>query len=436
MKKLLFFVAVSTLFMVGLHAQTPTPLSVKKNIMSERYDIVMEAGKPAGLFDKLSNTRLNLAGEEVTPNKNVKRAKISVITKESAREDVATITLTVVGDPWGNGTGVQLLLDQDAEIVDHFWDWWWIDDEQFYINSEYKIPENADLNFNDLHVIHDGTGSVEIPEGIYDFIFFRPWDMMEMIFILNWAGTSDYAMGDDFEFLAGFEYIFTVETAGEITFETPADIMLSKIILPQPSLDLTNEEEISVVLYNNGAEDIAGNVELSYKVNDGTEIIVESFEISELAPGAEITYTFTAKADFSEVGFYTVEAHFEYEFDTNPYNNTISGQTKKMAVIELPFVDEFDTPASMLKWLTIDGNGDGVAWLYDNIFLTDADGGKGCLQVLCQSYGANEYLITDPIAISVNGDYEMSFYATRLGNDKVTVLYGTTPNVEEMEILE
>ena len=136
MKKLLFFVVTSTLLMVGLHAQTPTPLSVKKSIMSERYDILMEAGKPAGLFDKLSNMRLNLAGEEVTLNKNVKRAKLSVVTKPSAREDVATITLTVVGDPWGNGTGVQLLLDQDAEIVDHFWDWFWEDDEQFYINSE------------------------------------------------------------------------------------------------------------------------------------------------------------------------------------------------------------------------------------------------------------------------------------------------------------
>ena len=28
-----------------------------------------------------------------------------------------------------------------------------------------------------------------------------------------------------------------------------------------------------------------------------------------------------------------------------------------------------------------------------NLF-TDADGGVGCLQVLCQTYGADEYLIT------------------------------------------
>ncbi|MCL2435925.1 MAG: T9SS type A sorting domain-containing protein, partial [Lentimicrobiaceae bacterium] len=201
------------------------------------------------------------------------------------------------------------------------------------------------------------------------------------------------------------------------------------------SLDLTNQEVISVVIYNNGIVDIAGDVELAYKVNGGTEII-ETYTISELAPGDEITYTFNAKADFSAFGFYTVEARVDYEFDSNPYNNTITGKTKKMALIELPFVDEFDTPESMLNWSTIDGNGDGLSWNYDNWFLTDADGGRGCLQVLCQTYGADEYLITDPIVIPGGNTYTMSFYAARLGNDNIKILYGTTFNVEEMEVLE
>jgi hypothetical protein len=174
---------------------------------------------------------------------------------------------------------------------------------------------------------------------------------------------------------------------------------------------------------------------LAYKVNGGAEII-ENYTVSELVPGAEITYAFNTKTNFSTVGFYTVEARVEYEFDSNPYNNTITRQTKKLELIELPFEDNFDTPSSMLKWIVIDGNKDGVSWEYDNFWLTDADGGKGCLQVLSQTYGADEYLITDPITISEPSLCHISFYAYGWGDYDLKLLYGTTPNVEEMELLK
>ena len=426
MKKLLLFVAVSTLLFFGLHAQ---------NAASQRYEIIKKDGKPIGLLDKISKERLNLIGlPEATPNKKVAKAELNMVTKKSTKEDVATITLTVVGDPWENGTGVQLLLDQDTEIVDHFEDWFWNTDEMFYTNSEYTIPENATYNLSDPEIVIDATASIDIPEGTYDFIFFRPWPFLEMLFILNWAGTEDYAMGDDFLFLAGFEYIFTIASAGEVEFETPEDLALSKIILPQPSLNLTDQETISVVLYNNGITDISGDVELAYKVNGSNEIIETAF--IELASGDEITHAFNTKADFSGLGFYTVEARLAYEFDTNPYNNMATGKTKKMTLIELPFVDEFETSNSMLSWFIIDANGDGYSWTYDDLLLPGADGETGSLQVLCQSYGADEYLLTDPMHITESGVYDMTFYAARLGNDNIKVFYGTTPNVAEMELFE
>jgi len=419
MKKLLFLTVLTLLFL-GLYAQNSTsplmPIKVKKEVLNDKKS-------------------LNLTGYTGAPYKGEVKTKLGFITKKTEKNDVATVTLNVIGDPWENGTGFQLLLDADAEIFDYFDDWMWEDDEQFYIHSEYKIPENASYDFNNPQVILNGTGSVDIPEGVYDFIFFRPWPFLELNFICNWAGTEDMAAGDDYLFLAGFEYIFTIEFQSYVVFETPEDIKLSQIIIPQPSLDLTNQEIISVVLYNNGIVNITGEIELAYKVNDGDEI-VETYFIDELLPDAEITYTFNTKADFSEVGFYTVEARVDYEQDVNPYNNTLTGLTKKLTLIELPFFDNFDTKNSLLNWSTIDGNNDGYSWQYDDWFLTDADGGKGCLQVLCQTYGADEYLITDPVNISEAGKYTMSFYAFALGNDKLKVLYGTTYNVEEMELLE
>jgi len=437
MKKLLFIVAVTTFFIFGMNAQNSAlkyeSMGMYKKSKSERFDIIAKDGKPSCIFDKISQKNYSLTGDEITPDKSSVKTKCSVIAQKSEREDVATITLHVIGDPWGNSTGLQMFLDADAEIVDNFWDYFWEDESYFFNNSEYKIPENATYGFNNPQVILNGTGTVDIPGGVYDFLFLRPWPFLQMYFITNWAGSDEPAMADNFTFVAGFEYIFTVETPGDVFFETPEDIKLSNIILPISSLDLTGNEEISVVIFNNGMIDITGNIELAYKVNGGAEV-VEIYSVPELEPGDEITYTFNAKADFSGVGLYTVEARVEYASDSNPYNNTITGKTKKLKLLELPFIDEFDTPASMDNWSNIDGNGDGYAWMYDNWFLTDADGGKGCLQVLCQTYGANEYLITDPIPISEAGTFHLSFYSYALGNDNIKIFYGTTFNVEEMEL--
>jgi hypothetical protein len=437
MKKLLLSVAIAT-FVLGLFAQNFAskiePLSVYKQSKSERFDIIMKDGKPFGIFDKISQKNYTLTGAEVSALESAAKTKISVDVRKSAKSGVATVTLNVAGYFWEpQWSGIQMLIDADAIMVDNFWDWFFDDEELFYIHSEYKIPENANYTFNNPNVIVNGSGSVDVPGGVYDFVFFRPF--MFFMALLSWEGTSDYAMADNFTFVEGFEYVFSVESQDGVGFATPEDIKLSDIILPIPSLDLTAQEEVKVIVYNNGAEDIVGNIELAYKINDGTEII-ETYTISKLEPGDEITYTFATKANFSQFGFYTVDARVEYEFDSNPYNNTISGKTKKMALIELPFVDEFDTPESMLNWSMIDGNGDGYAWMYDDWFLTDADGGKGCLQVLCQSYGADEYLITDPIVIQNPGTYHMSFFAHALGNDNIKILYGTEYNVEEMELLE
>jgi len=437
MKKILFIVAVSTVFIFGLQAQNTAlqlePVGMYKKSKSERFDIIMKEGKPFCIFDNISQKNYTIFGDEISPAMNAVKTKWSVVTQKSAKEEVATITLHVIGDPWGNNTGLQMFLDADAEIVDNFWDYFWIDESYFFNNSEYKIPENAIYGFINPQVILNGTGTVDIPGGVYDFLFLRPWPLLQGYFVPKWAGSDEIAMADNFTFIAGFEYVFTVETPGDVFFETPEDIKLSNIILPISSLDLTGNEEISVVIFNNGMINISGNIELAYKINGGTEV-VENYSVPELIPGDEITYTFNAKADFSEVGFYTVEARVEYESDSNPYNNTISGKTKKLALLELPFADNFDTQASMDNWSNIDGNGDGYAWMYDNWFLTDADGGKGCLQVLCQSYGANEYLITDPIPISDSGTFHLSFYSYALGNDNIKILYGTTFNIQEMEL--
>lgn len=443
MKRILSSIVLSIFVFLCVVAQNQTfnlePLGQYQKSKSERVDVLVKNGKPVELFDKVSHKRLTLTGDEIIHGKSQATAKCSVTTKKSSKEEVATITLTVIGDPWGpglgTGTGLQMFIDADAVIVDNFWDYFWVDENYFFDNSEYKIPQNAVYGFTNPQVIHNGTGSVEIPGGVYDFLFLRPWPFVEMYVVTNWAGSDEIAMADNFTFVAGLEYIFTVETPGDVFFQTPEDIKLSDIILPLPSLELTNQEDVSLVLDNNGSETITGDVKLAYKVNNGTEV-EESFSITELLPGDDIIYTFNAKANFSAVGFHKVEARVEYAADANPYNNTLVKETKKFELIGLPFNDEFDTPNSMLRWSTIDGNGDGYSWMYDNWFLTDADGGKGCLQVLCQSYGANEYLVTDPIIISEAGIYEMSFYSYALGNDKITILYGKTYNVSEMEVLE
>jgi len=373
--------------------------------------------------------------------------KFGYTTKKTKRDDVATVTLKVIGDPTGNedGSGYQLLLDEHCLMYEYIWSSGFIDND-FYNHCEYKIPENASMEFDNNVSIVNSQGSVIIPNGNYDFFvlfLIKEWGYISTAWFPQ---IDDWATINNFHFSSGYEYIFTIEIWNDVVFEPEHDAKLTDIILPPFSGELTNNEEISVVIMNNGIEDITGEVELSYKINNGN-LVTETVPLM-ITPGGELSYSFTTTANFSEVGFYKIEAFINYELDFNPFenNNSIVGYTKKNGPLELPLIENFDDETSLIRYLTVvDANEDGLTWMYNNIS-TDADGETGCLQINSpryspwnpdDSYPADDYLITDPLIFSETGSYNLTFWTRPFSTDeKLRVLYGTGPNPDDMILLK
>ena len=192
-------------------------------------------------------------------------------------------------------------------------------------------------------------------------------------------------------------------------------------------------------------------VDLTYIIN-GETTVTEICTVNSLTPGSELTYKFTAKADFSMGGMYIVEAYLEYVEDLNSINDYAVDFTRKPYPRSLPFVEEFDDITDFWgNWTVINKKpeigGNWFTWTYDPWNL-DADGDwetgyehYGQLQIGTPNsiqgwpppVDADDYLITDPLIITNAGTHNLSFYSFSFGEvDYLRVLYGTTNNPEEM----
>ena len=199
--------------------------------------------------------------------KDLKSVKLNpkVTIRETGKSDVATITFRVVGNPLaehGLNDGFHMLLDADCEMFDNFWGTFWdavIDNDytgwaNLYANCEYKIPVNASPDINNPNYLLDDEATIDIPGGLYDFAFVipstehgRPYTAIIVI-----SGEQYRSLVGNFEFKTGYEYLFEVSEKDEIVFFPDYDLALAQIVLPPVSLDLTNQEEVAVVLRNDG----------------------------------------------------------------------------------------------------------------------------------------------------------------------------------------
>jgi hypothetical protein len=104
----------------------------------------------------------------------------------------------------------------------------------------------------------------------------------------------------------------------EIFEPTTVDLEMNNLTA---NTGLTSAETVSVVLNNLSASPIS-NIPVSYKINNQetvTEIIA-----GPVNPLSKINYSFTQKADFSQLGAYNVNATVNYSDDTVLTNNSIT----------------------------------------------------------------------------------------------------------------
>ena len=116
---------------------------------------------------------------------------------------------------------------------------------------------------------------------------------------------------------------------------------------------LTNAEEITVTILNNGGSAIS-DFEVSYTINDGTP--VTETVTTPIDPAQTYDYTFVQTADLSEVGEYTITANVYLTGDENADNNNAS-----MSIT---------TGDAIIRIHALTDNGGGQSWVVTNT-LTD-----------------------------------------------------------------
>lgn len=266
----------------------------------------------------------------------------------------ARVTLTA-GDVWGDGSGYQMLIDSNATAYgttipttgpltasgDA--------PAATYAEFEWKIPTNADGAMASTNIVMNSSVTIEIPAGTYDYCITNPTPADRI-----WIAGGANSRADNFTFLDGVEYTFTVALAGSndattITMTAPNDVALSNLVVPAQGI-LTNAETITVTVSNLGTN-TADNIPLLCYVNNTTL----NTTIPTLAPGATTTATFTA--DMSTIGqTYTVIVYNQWTLDQNNLNDSVASATACIPAASLAY--DFNTGVLPVDWrtLNIDGN--------------------------------------------------------------------------------
>ena len=139
-------------------------------------------------------------------------------TKADVPEGYASVTLTA-GDVWQDGSGYQMLLDEDAiaygTIIPETGALTASGDAtaETYAEFEYKIPENADGALATTNIVMNSSVTILIPAGVYDWCITNPTPGDRM-----WIASSNGSIGgryDDFEFVSGAAYEFVVSLGGQ-----------------------------------------------------------------------------------------------------------------------------------------------------------------------------------------------------------------------------
>lgn len=222
---------------------------------------------------------------------------------------------------------------------------------------------------------------------------------------------------------------FTVETAGKII-----DLAVTEIISPVTGRNLTEPQTVTVKVANKGAEDVS-SFDLSFLVNG--EVKATETVNTTLAAGAEMEYTFNAKADLSTPReLYTVSAAVAVEGDIEESNNSISTEVRHIAAATAPYFTGFEPTEYLDECKSFNLNEDSGDWEIGvgSGWWSMARSGVGFLGYnYDKQNNANDWFILEPIKVEP-GYYALKFWYSGDDNhpEKFSVHYGNACSPEAM----
>jgi hypothetical protein len=181
----------------------------------------------------------------------------------------ATIVLAA-GDVWGDGTGYQMLLDNTATLYGNV-----IPEEGplaekgtcvvDYSPFSHKIPENAIGNCNTNTVVFNGSASIDVPAGVYDYAIVNPVPEGGNEGNTIWIAAEN-GRKKGYVFEAGKKYTFTVAYSGG------RDNVTIDIENVAASSQKNNSKALNgFTVYLDGEQKATGITEMAYTFTDLTD---------------------------------------------------------------------------------------------------------------------------------------------------------------------
>ena len=376
-------------------------------------------------------------------------------------EDMVMVTLTA-GDVWQDGSGYQMLLDADATAYGTI-----IPEtgaltsygnasDATYAAFEYKIPENADGNLSTNNIVLDNSVSIMIPAGTYDYCITNPTPGDRMWIASDGGSTPGRA--DDFEFVGGLNYIFSVALGGD-----GHDAVT--LTIPIEGQALTTPEDVSVepgsttasVLWEDN-DDMAWNLRYRPYVDPATvshlwdfpypgyeEQLNEGFMIYD-ADGDGYNWSLAFSDDSqTDVCFYSESWSSDYYEALDPDNWLFTPEVGLGGVLKFK---AWNGSSSWLDRIAVYictnpewGSTDEFVLLMDNIvpgtspeqFEIDLSGYEGMGTIAFRHYNSyNEWAIyLDDIEVTIPGAQEIPDWTYVYGIDDVCyTIEGLTPETE------
>jgi len=268
---------------------------------------------------------------------------------------------------WGDGSGYQMLLDADHDTygttipttgaLSSSGDV----DASVYAEFEYKIPANADGSLSTQNIVYDGSVTITIPAGTYDYCITNPTPGDRM-WIASDQGPQS-GRGDDFVFEDGNIYHFTISRFGNNdgvtltvsenptspTIDAPATVNFGTVLLNNSD---TKTATVNAYLLTSS---ISAVTEAPFEVSDnGT-----SFGTTATLPqaGGTLYIRYTPSAAGSDNGTVILSS-------TGANNDTIvlSGNCVDCSSTSIPYSTDFTNTQLNECWTVFDANSDGYTF--------------------------------------------------------------------------
>lgn len=334
----------------------------------------------------------------------------------------------------------QMLLDADADALGENKPW----NPQFsfpaigskeeaFEMAEYKIPENADPNYDTTNGCCGSSASVEVPAGTYDLIILLADSQGQKY----WYCYNGYF--DDFVIEAGAKYEFYVYFNGsgdncEVNADVQNDVSITKLVFPISGGNLTAAETVTVTLNNSGKKEIPSHAVKLHLSVDNREITQETVDFG-LAVGESRDYTFAAQADLSAYGDHEVETNIEWNDDELQSNNYISRTIRNLSPISsLPYKEDFSSAASLDSWLIESYSNEPTTWTHSSDIGPNGD--SGILDCLMPANGdRDDWLISPPVVLKEGKAHIVFWYKSESSRypSRFEVYFGDKMSAEFLE---